>query len=287
MSPAEKPREQHLGRLVVAAFERATLAELRRRVLRAALDDAGLDEVPDQLEDLTFFVSGPLYERAQRMLGDAFAEALVAEVTPVLDRGWELDRAGFDVVELDATPLPLSRPASAVRNKRSRSAIRRLDDDTAPPSAVDVVRDTDPVRDTDVAPSSKRNTMPYVDSGIGSGASCRVLVAHGNDTKRRAIAAELEDAGHTVVTAHDARVAAMLVARVRPSIVVAEVETIAPDFEPLGPAFEAMFGDRESVPVILLSDHRRPSLPETVERFMPETSEPAEILEAVEAVRRQ
>lgn len=280
MTPAEKSNEPRLGRLITAALERVAWAEVKRTVLDRALDEAGMSRVPDVLEELTFFVSGPLYEHASRALGEEFAEALIAEMSPVLDQAWELDRAVVD----ETASL---RPESAVR-KRNRSAIRRLTDLDAPPSAVESMRDTDtdPVHDTDVVPpSSRRNTMPYLESVLSESGS-RVLVAHAHDTRRRAIALALEDAGHSVVTAHDARVAAMLMSRVHPSIVVADVETVAPDFEPLGPALEGLFGDGAPVPVVLLSDHRRPSMPEAVQAVVDAESSADEVLAVVEHVRQ-
>lgn len=283
MSPAEKPQHERLGLLIVGALERASVFEIRRKVLERALADAGLAVVPDTLEELTFFVSGPLYEHAQKALGDAFADAMLTEMTPVLDRAWELDRAAVE------EPFGADTPTSAIRSKRSKSAIRRMSEEDGPPSAVDVAydpADTVPARDTDrVPPSSKRNTMPYVESVLTSD-SCRVLVADADNVRRLELTRALEDAGHSVVTAPDARVASLLTGRVHPSIIVADIETVAPDFEPLGPALEVIFGDTDAVDVILMSDHRRPDLPAAVKAILSETCTPAEMLDVVERVRR-
>ncbi len=283
MPPAETRLQSHPGRLIVDALERISVLEIQRRVLHAALRDAGLAEVPSQLEDLTFFVSGPLYERAQRVLGVAFADAMLVEMSPALDHAWERDRAEAELPEL-ATDSSRQPPSSTAVRSRIRSAIHRLEED-GPPSAVDAVRDTDPVHDTDPAPSNKRNTVPYLDATLGSGRAVRVLVVIAHEGRRRDLALALEGAGYAVVTAAEARVAAVLLSRVRPALVVADVETVAPDFEPVAAAFEAMFGDNEHVPVVLLSDHRRPGLPDTVRAIVSAESTPPEIVEVVDSLR--
>ena len=63
--------------LVVETLENVAAAAVRRLVLRKALDVARLDTIPARVEDLTFFVSGPLYEAAQGVLGEDFADELL------------------------------------------------------------------------------------------------------------------------------------------------------------------------------------------------------------------
>ncbi len=147
------------------------------------------------------------------------------------------------------------------------------------------MHDTDPVHDTDPAPpSSKRSTMPYLEA-ISEVSRARVLVAHADDVRRKLLCLCLESAGHAVVPAQDAQLAAMLMSRVRPCVVVADVETIAPDFEPVRPALEALFGDEPEVPVVLLSTHRRPDMPDVVKALVSPTIAADELITLVEQIR--
>jgi CheY-like chemotaxis protein len=277
-----KRRQALLAQLLVEALDRVAAVHVRRRVLGAALDEAGVKAIPDQIEDLTFFVSGPLYEQAQRILGSEFADELLVEVAPVLDRAWASDRehAGAPPA-VQGTPLPLS----AVRRTRSQSAIRKVDAATTIPADTEPAPATNEPADT-TPPSIKRMTMPYLEAVLGGEQAVRVLVVHGEDDARGAISGALEESGYAVVTAHDTRVARLLLSRLTPAFIVADVETLAPDFEPLRAALEAMMGTAQA-PVVLLSDERRPDMPELVRAIVSRASRPAEVLEVIEELRNE
>jgi CheY-like chemotaxis protein len=278
MTRAEATRLHPFAQLLVEALERVAAAHVRRRVLQLALEEARIAAVPDKIEDLTFFVSGPLYEHAQRLLGSDFADSLLVELAPVLDRAWATDRAALDAPARPATPVP----ESEVRT-RSRSAIRKLDGaaDTEPAPA--------PATDDAAAPPSKRVTMPYLDAVLatppGAEPATRVLVVHADDAARSAIAGALEDAAYAVVTAPDTRVARLLLSRLTPALIVADIETLAPDFEPLRPALDEMIGNGRALPVVLLSDERRPDTPDAVRAIVSRTSSRDELLEVVNQLR--
>ncbi len=403
--------DQHTT-LVVETLEQVAAAAVRRLVLRKALDVARLDRIPGRVEDLTFFVSGPLYEAAQGVLGEDFADELLLELAPVLDRAWHEDRATVAPPSVDVLDLPLATndddaavgvpPASVPHsNVRKKSAIHRVapdpesvrilgeeidgveevgekadtvpaadEDDTGPmaipsPSSPEAVGDTIPgassgrpadsgrgassachdwtytdappassdpgalmtpfapevasvpspsdgasrrgLRAVAVAsrdetpppPRSSRFTVPYLQAVLTPPRRRRrVMIVDAHDEPRRELAAALEGQGDAVVTAHDRGVARTLFYRLAPTLIIADVETIAPDFEPLGPAFEELLGGGppsspvpvvarstdEPVPpprVLLLSDGATRSIPPEVDCVVDRSTDLSGILHEV------
>lgn len=366
--------------LVVETLENVAAAAVRRLVLRKALDVARLDTIPARVEDLTFFVSGPLYEAAQGVLGEDFADELLLELAPVLDRAWHDDRATVAPPSADGVDRTSASSSDGVDNVRKKSAIHRLaadpdsvrivaedaeekadtipaadEDDTGPmallsPSSPGAVGDTIPgansgrpadsspgcsavgrgsssashdwtssdlppassdpgalmtpfspnvvavpdtprlpgqrsaeadaeasrlravtvaTRDeTPPPPRSSRFTVPYLQAVLTPPRRRRrIMIVDAHDEPRRELAAALEEQGYAVVTAHDRGVARTLFYRLAPTLIIADVETIAPDFEPLGPAFEELLGgDPPSSPIAVAS--RRSDEPPTPPRVL-------------------
>ncbi|HHH27204.1 MAG TPA: hypothetical protein ENK57_02485, partial [Polyangiaceae bacterium] len=145
--------------LVVETLEQVAAASVRRLVLRRALEVARLDGIPRRVEELTFFVSGPLYEAAQSVLGEDFADELLLELAPVLDRAWHEDRATvappsvIDTTQVESDHVLACRDLAAPAvdgsigaphsNVRKKSAIQRVGVD-AP-----AIADTVPAADED------------------------------------------------------------------------------------------------------------------------------------------
>lgn len=102
-----------------------------------------------------------------------------------------------------------------------------------------------------MAPDSQ-GTVPYVDAVWQDGGERRVLLVAEDETMRHEIVSFLEVFGYQVSWAADAASAAKLFARLDPQAVVADLETIAPDFEPLRPSLEALFGMGEPRPVVIV-----------------------------------
>ena len=156
-----KPDWGDVAALLGAAFDRVSVAALRRAVMTEALEDANLFELPKRVEELTFFVSGPLYERAHHAMGPEFADSLLREFAPILDDAWERDRArsygpvssGSYCVDADA----------ANSRKGTRSSVWKVLDDADPDSA----RDTVPAPAPGEVGSAQVNT-PEVATGRGS-----------------------------------------------------------------------------------------------------------------------
>src|SRR5690606_1919871 len=97
-----------------------------------------------------------------------------------------------------------------------------------------------------------QETVPYVDAVWQDGAERRVLLVVANDADRQEIVEFLEVFGYQVSWASDPAKAAKLFVRTSPDVVVADLETIAPDFEPLRPSLEALFGTSAPRPVVIV-----------------------------------
>jgi hypothetical protein len=101
----------------------------------------------------------------------------------------------------------------------------------------------------------QRITVPYAPvTWVAPRTLARVLVVAADDALRGRLAASLRGEAWMVVTAPHRDSARSLCARLEPDVVVAELETIAPDFEPLRPALDQQFGDAPWSSVVLVSD---------------------------------
>jgi DNA-binding NtrC family response regulator len=114
----------------------------------------------------------------------------------------------------------------------------------------------------------------------GQGAR-RVMVIEGDPEQRSGLAAALRKAGMTVATADDVRVARRLIQRFVPHVVVADLETVAPDFEPLRPVLDDLLAASDDVAVVLLDDQQRGETAECVRRSFEKPTLPERVAEAV------
>jgi hypothetical protein len=242
----------------LAHIVREAIADQNRdghdELLEAALARAGETALPHSLEDMLVFVCGPLYEAALARWNAESADALLAALTPLLEAAWERDRRAIATLETDR---PVSEDQPIDREPQRRSAVRRA---VALPVAEEEGRaqaDTEPAPppsiSSDAPASQKRTTVPYTPA-VWTRSRKRVLVVALDDERRVALAELSRRPGLEVVTAADLDEARMLYQRLRPMIVVADRESIAPDFEPLRPTFEGLFGSQAPCDVILLTD---------------------------------
>jgi CheY-like chemotaxis protein len=116
--------------------------------------------------------------------------------------------------------------------------------------------------------------MPYLSSVLTPpGPGRRVLVLHGDDERRLALSALLERDGCAVVAAPNRDVARALFERMAPRVVVADVETLAPDYEPLRPVLDELFG-LASPSLVLLGDGRPRELPAAIVSVIEPAAQP-------------
>ncbi len=288
MAAERVPRADSTATLVVEALDRVAIQRVRDRVLGRALAQAGLEAIPSRIEDLTFFVSGPLYEQAVLTLGADFADELLLEMSAALDRAWDQARAQLEPTsvtrELGMSDAPDTEPSagrpyqSSIRRARSLGPTgSRAPGDSDLPLSSDhpmagalhaAARETLPSQEGASAPplpsNRRRHTMPYLQAVFAPPAPTRrLMIVDADDDSRRTLGMHFSELGYAVVCAQSVETAHALYARLRPSLVIVDVETVAPDFEPLRVAFDNVFGS--DVPqIVLLSDGEPRELPEQV-----------------------
>jgi hypothetical protein len=100
-------------------------------------------------------------------------------------------------------------------------------------------------------------TVPYADAVWQADAGDRrVLVLDRDDESRKDAVGILERLGFQVAWAAERGGARGLYLRLRPHVVVADLETIAPDFEPLRAALEDLFAGEKPAAVVLLGTEK-------------------------------
>jgi hypothetical protein len=217
-------------------------------VLRRGLQRAGEAVMPEALEDMLVFVCGPLYEEALAHWGNEAADALLAALTPLLEEAWKRDRRAI-------TGVMPSEPAPEESGQR-RSAVRRAV--ALPADSTRAQADTEPAPPPSIssnAPcSQKRVTIPYTPVIWRETRRVAVLVVARDEVRRASLGALCARPEVEVVLAGDAGEAAALYARLLPLAVVADRESIAPDYEPLRPALEQLFGGHPPCGVLLLCE---------------------------------
>jgi len=314
--PRRRPTSE-LARLVAATVERVAPVDVARTgedLLADAFAAAELDDIPYGPAELLFFASGPLYELVQQEWGDTTADALLLELAPVFDRAWARDRIelGGDFVPHSFTASSAPGSSAPGRNVRRRSGVRPTAKDTVRTTedgpAEDIVRaDTipaappttsisyiddkhgslaeDPLIEPVPPSSRRRGTIPYTPSAFRpNDERVRVLVVAHDPATRRKFASVLNDAGCAVAMAPDTACAAALYARLEPALLIAELETIAPDFEPLRAALDGVFGNAPPTSVVLLSDEPQRERHEDVVGVIAESLAPEQLSSLLDAL---
>ncbi|HZO12486.1 MAG TPA: hypothetical protein VFB62_04490 [Polyangiaceae bacterium] len=250
-----------LAARVGAILEATAPATRRAEVVADALADSGHRTIPESPEELLFFATGPLYERAQAAWGSEIADAILLELAPVLDRAWERDRR-----ELVGELTPSGKPGSGVR---LRSEVLHLLDSSSEGLRRACALDAERAEDADTVPAPapepthppedevtrRRITVPYTSVAWSKARNTpRVLVLASDDELRARIAGALRGQRYALATAAHREGARALYTRLEPDLVVAERETLAPDYEPLRPAVEALFGASRAAKVVLVTE---------------------------------
>jgi hypothetical protein len=243
------------------------LVRLATAVLAEALDREALRELPTTPEALLFFVSGPLYEATHAAFGSAAADRMLLELAPVLDEVWAADRSELAAdLDEDAIFDELSGVGASSmtreRMSRFRCAEEIVPSDTVPAAATEPCERTSHPVASHVPTSGvheRCNTQPYLAAALDAEehhAEAVVVIIDADNEARSACAALLRAHGYLVATTSNRLGARALIARLDPALVIADRETIAPDYEPIGQAIDELLGlsEREAAeaPEVLL-----------------------------------
>jgi len=235
---------------------------------------------------MVFFATGPLHEAVEAALGEGTASTILVALGPVLDEAWVRERRRVAAeAGTDSSSLPGSDAA------RRASGVRRqveLDDESPTDIEQLLAGDTTPVTAGEAAeaaaaelalqfsappqmtiseapPSSNRLTVPYLPNALlPDGRMPAVVVADSDDDRRSELGDWLHELDCLVARAANREQVRSLVRKLRPKVLVADVETIAPDFEPLRPTLDDLLPGLTKTAVILVSDGAARELPDDV-----------------------
>jgi hypothetical protein len=160
----------------------------------------------------------------------------------------------------------------------------------APPTTlISYIDDEDRTLTEPLPPSSRRRgTIPYTPTAfLPNDERVRVLVVAHDAATRCKFVSVLNDAACAVAMAPDAACAAALYARLEPALLIADLETIAPDFEPLRAALDGVFGDAPPASVVLLSDEPPRERHDDVVSVIAESTTPEQLAHLLDALLQE
>ena len=267
-----------LANQLACALERLVSTEEATDALQAALSEADLDAIPDDPEELVFFATGALHAALQASLGRERANLLMLSLAPVLDAAWTRDDDASphdatgsvpptsDVVRrqsgLRRSDAPRSyatpRPGVAVEEIAKADTIPAPSSRGAELAGRTVMAPLNPIEVSDGEPSSRRFTVPYLPKAlVRKGRTPAAVVVDANPESRNELCEWLRSMGCLVAAAGDAIQARALLRRSRAGLLLADVESIAPDFEPIVPVLDDLVSGLEVPTIVLLSEEPR------------------------------
>ncbi len=279
-----------LAFVVREAIGRIAAPEVAERIEAAALLRGGHREIPSQPAELASFVDHALYETIEDYLGEDVAEAVKADLEPIIaqaeassgvrkapPRSEQPPRDVRSHAMRSAPPragLPWEdEPAPPPEESAARSAPapfapfddgeRRVDEDETP--SLELAWDVDhsefeletdpPIPSTGTAadrrpPKSELSTAPPQDEAAGGGR--RILIADDDANVLDAMGRALRSEGFDVITASDGYAALELCQSMRPDVVVADLHMPAISGRQLVGTLQRTMGS-EAPPVIIVT----------------------------------
>lgn len=257
-APAVLGGDPDLNALLFEAIDRVASRRAREALIARALAAAGASELPADILLLLQFVTGPLRRAATGTLGEEAAGALVSDVQPLLER--------VRSIRQSAPPTPSEPPPS------SRSA------QTLPPSGL--FRETrGEAKRPPTSDRTKHGTLPYTEA-VRSGA--HVLLVDDDVAFLRGLSRLMRAAGMDVVTAPDGGTGLRICEKLRPGLVITDLDMPPPNGLQLAASIVARLGS-EAPPIVLLTGataipRHRPG----IVKVAPKSIRPGELLEAIQ-----
>jgi len=153
------PGAPDLSALVAEALNRLASSDTTSAIIEDSIRRSGREAMPRGGRAILAFISGPLFDAIANTLGDDSAEAIIADLGPMLDRAIEYERSG------------LHR-----RNEDQLASIVRHDTDRPPASKpLVLVADDDPLARTAVERTLEREGYDVVTADNGDVALAQCL----------------------------------------------------------------------------------------------------------------
>jgi CheY-like chemotaxis protein len=256
-----------LSALLCEAIDRVASPKARTALVTRALDMAGQTALPSDVRTLLAFVDGPLQRCAQHALGEQAAHALVSDVVPLLERVQRI-RSSSRPPAPSTAPAASEPPPAPVADADPRH--RTL----PPPSLIQ--------RPSPRPPEPERpdhGTLPYLEATM---MHRYVLVIDDDAAFLRGLGRLLRAAGHDVVSAPDGGTGLRICERVRPALVITDLDMPPPNGVEVARAISTRLG-ADAPPVVLLTGAvERPPIGNGVSQVLSKAIRPADLLAAIE-----
>jgi CheY-like chemotaxis protein len=262
-SVPEPAHSQVLVTLVLEALGKLASPGARDAIVKRALEAAQEQEVPGDADHLSAFVSGPLRGAVAHALGADVADALVEDLLPLVQRMF---------VQADTLPPPaVAPPVKTAEPEARRSGIRKTPSDPALTAAVQAA--------AAAAPAQKRRaTVAYASVADRS----RLLVLVDDDAPFLAgLRRLLEAEGYEVMVAPDGVAALHLCKRLRPQLVITDLEMPGMDGIALAEKLETELGEHAPAVALLTGKSEVPANQPWIARVFLKSSQPRQVLDEI------
>jgi CheY-like chemotaxis protein len=269
-SLVEPPPSRVLVTLVTEALDKVASPSARDAIVKRALETAERQTVPTDADHLQAFVAGPLRSAVSQSLGADVADALVEDLMPLVRRLF---------VQADTVPPPPVAASASVgvthviSEQPRQSGIRKTPSDPAIAQAVAKAADASPV-----AAQRRRATVAYASAADAS----KLLVLVDDDAPflsglRRLLEAE----GYEVMVAPDGSAALHLCKRLRPQLVITDLEMPGMDGIQLAEKLEIELGEHAPAVALLTGKSTVPANPPWIARVFLKSAQPRELLDEI------
>lgn len=266
-APAVHGGDPDLNALLFEAIDRVASRRSREALIARALAAAGASELPADIILLLQFVTGPLRRAATGALGADAAGALVSDVQPLLERV-KLIRSSAP--PRSSVPPPSSRkmetlpPSGLFRETRARAKSSSASSNRSAPPPSD---------------RTKHGTLPYSEVFR---AGKYVLLVDDDVSFLRGLSRLMRAAGMDVVTAPDGGTALRICEKVRPALVITDLDMPKPNGLELAAEIIARLGQLAPPIVLLTGATDVPGAKPGITKVVTKSIRPAELLEAVQ-----
>lgn len=255
-----------LNALLFEAIDRVASPTARNDLIVRALKEAGAEGLPDDVMLLLQFVTGPLYATAEFALGTDAAGALVSDVQPILER----------VRKIRSSIPPTSGPPPDI----SSEAFGDAHDSVPPVSSAPTLPPKGLYRKAAVPTSAahKRGTLPYAEVVV---AQHHILVVDDDVIFLRGLTRLMRATGLNVLSAPDSGSAFRICERVRPALVISDLDMPAPNGLDLARQVRERMGENAPPFVLLTGTADPPAVTDDVKLVLTKSIRPEALLDAI------
>ena len=255
-----------LAQIVEEVLEKLATPARREHVMRIALGLAGEAALPCDVRKLVAFVTGPLCNAASRELGPAAAEILFNDVCGVMEHALRVHRTTLPPPSSGAISLPPAEEETGARHTPSGvHEASGTPPDSLAPESVRVIGSGVPPSEavSRSGPAARRGqrpirgaTLPYTPHD-----SALVLLVDDDTVFLRGLGRLLSAEGYDVVTAPDGDAALRLCQRLKPHLLITDLDMPEPNGEQLAALVATTLGAEAPTVLVLTGQGDPPAVP--------------------------